>query len=265
MADPATNVVQDIFLDLLDLPAEQREQHLQQRCGDDEPLKARVIKLLEADAQNEHDQTFSGPAADLEAEAIPLRVGNYTVRAVVGEGGMGAVYDAVHEPTSRRAAVKLIRAGIATPSARERFRVEAETLGRLDDPGIAHLYDAGLAEVEWREGARARRPFIAMEFVEDAVSCVEFARKKNLSARESVRLIEPVARAVQHAHQRGVIHRDLKPGNVLVTPDGRPKVVDFGIARLLDATAAGYSGPDSFTYQAGNGVLPPTSRRSRSP
>jgi serine/threonine protein kinase len=238
MIDPATNVVQDIFLDLLDLPAEAREQHLQQRCGDDEPLKARVRKLLEADAENAHDQTFASPAADLEAEPIPLRVGNYTVRAVVGEGGMGAVYDAIHEPTSRRAAVKLIRAGIATSSARERFRIEAETLGRLDDPGIAHLYDAGLAEVEWREGAKARRPFIAMEFVEDAVSCVEFARQQKLSARECVKLIEPVARAVQHAHQRGVIHRDLKPGNVLVTRDGRPKVVDFGIARLLDATAA---------------------------
>ncbi len=234
----ADTFIKDLFLDLLDLPVDARERHLLEQCGDDAQLLARIRELLEAHAENQRDETFSGAAAELGSGPIPLRVGNYTVRAVVGEGGMGDVYDALHEPTGRRAAIKLIRAGIATAHQRERFRIEAETLGRLNDPGIAQLYDAGLAEVVWPEGAQGRRPFIAMEFVENAMSCVHFARTRKLTTRECVMLIEQVARAVQHAHQRGVIHRDLKPGNVLVGLDGRPKVVDFGIARLLDATAA---------------------------
>src|SRR5262245_52757760 len=234
---PAIRSAQEIFIELIDLPPGERTAALAARCGGDAQLESHVRKLLEADAENERDESFSGPAAELGSGPIPLRVGSYTVRAVVGEGGMGDVYDALHEPTGRRAAVKLIRAGIATPHQRERFRIEAETLGRLNNPGIAQLYDAGLAEVVWPEGAQGRRPFIAMEFVENAMSCIEFARKQNLAPRDCIKLIEQVARAVQHAHQRGVIHRDLKPGDVLVSPDGKPKVVDFGIARLLDATA----------------------------
>jgi serine/threonine protein kinase len=233
----ATASVQEVFIELIDLPETERIAKLPERCGGDAQLESHVRKLLEADAENERDETFSGPAADIGAGPMPLRVGNYVVRAVVGEGGMGSVYDALHEPTGRRAAVKLIRVGIATLHQRERFRIEAETLGRLNDPGIAQLYDAGPAEVVWPEGAQGRRPFIAMEFVENAMSCVEFARKQKLPPRECVKLVEQVARAVQHAHQRGVIHRDLKPGNVLVTAQGQPKVVDFGIARLVDATA----------------------------
>jgi WD40 repeat protein len=239
---PSSKSVEQIFLEVVDLPREARAQALAELCGGDERLLRHVQRLIDADETAQAGLEASQPGFEVyvpaSAEPMPLRVGNYVVSAVVGEGGIGTVYDALHEPTGRRAAVKLIRAGLATSRQRERFRIEAETLGRLNDPGIAQLYDAGLAEVVWPEGAQGRRPFIAMEFVEKAMSCVEFARKQNLTARDCVKLIEQVACGVQHAHQRGVIHRDLKPSNVLVSPDGRPKVVDFGIARLLDAAAA---------------------------
>src|SRR5262245_16268813 len=137
---PATRSVQAIFVELIDLPQAQRNAAIQNLCAVDAQLESHVRKLLEADAENERDETFSGPAADIGSGPMPLRVGSYAVRAVVGEGGMGDVYDAMHEPTGRRAAVKLIRAGIATSHQRERFRLEAETLGRLNDPGIAQLY-----------------------------------------------------------------------------------------------------------------------------
>jgi serine/threonine protein kinase len=163
---------------------------------------------------------------------MPLRVGGYTIR-VAGEGGMGAVRygPRIDRPTRDDQAHP--RPGMATPRERERFRIEAETLGRLNDAAIARLYDAGVAD-----GVDGRRPagaFIAME--SSIMPRRRSGVQQNLSTRDSVRLIGRVARAC-NAHQRGVIHRDLKPGNVLVTPDGQPKVVDFGIARLLDATAA---------------------------
>ncbi len=149
---------------------------------------------------------------------------------------MGAVYDAVHESTHRRAAVKLIRAGVSTQRARERFRIEAETLARLNHPRIAQVYDAGSGEVTYADGTRLHRPFIAMEWV-DGLPVIEFASRNKLSADERVSLVSRILQAVHHAHQRGVIHRDLKPGNILVDQVGEPKVVDFGIARLINVSS----------------------------
>jgi non-specific serine/threonine protein kinase/serine/threonine-protein kinase len=240
MSEPATNVIEEIFLDLLELPPDERDRHLLERCGNDEHLKSRLRKLLAADAENERDTSLSVSALELADDPLPVRVGSYAVSRIAGEGGMGAVYDCVHEPTGRRAAVKLIRAGIATAHARQRLRIEAETLGRLNDPGVAQLYDAGLAEVTWPDGTQSRRPFIAMEFIESAVHITRYAREAELPIRQRLALLERVVRAVHHAHQRGVLHRDLKPGNVLVNQStGAPKVVDFGIARLTDASASG--------------------------
>src|SRR5262249_39920543 len=150
--------IEQIFLEVVDLPPEARAQALAERCGGDERLVRHIQRLIDAD-----ETARDGPEASqrgfevyvpASAEPMPLGVGNYVISAVVGEGGIGSVYDALHEPTGRRAAVKLSRAGLATSRQRDRFRIEAETLGRLNDPGIAQLYDAGLSEVVWPDGAQ---------------------------------------------------------------------------------------------------------------
>ncbi len=231
----------DLFLEIIDLPAEDRAARLALRCADDAELHARVEALLQADADNAAvGSVLEQPLIEIEgaSEPIPKQVGTYVIRAVAGAGGMGAVFDGLHEPTRRRAAVKLLRAGVASERGRERFRIEAESLARLSDPGIAQVFDAGVAEVVYADGTRVKRPFIAMEFV-DGRPIVEFARAAELRVADRLRLIERVLRAVHHAHQRAVIHRDLKPGNMLVTREGTPKIVDFGIARLIDATHGG--------------------------
>jgi serine/threonine protein kinase len=225
-----------IFLEAIELPREQRGAFLDQHCAGDTSLRRRVELLLEADATRSDAGPLAGALVEFPQELVPVRIDTYHVSGIVGEGGMGRVFDAVHEPTGRRAAVKLIQAGIGTTRARERLRIEAESLARLSDPGIAQIYDAGVGEVAFADGTHTRSPFIAMEFVE-GVSIIEYATTNQLDLNQRVRLIEQVALAVHHAHQRGVVHRDLKPSNILISPQGAPKVVDFGIARITDATA----------------------------
>jgi serine/threonine protein kinase/tetratricopeptide (TPR) repeat protein len=247
MAGQPSKLVEEIFLDVVDLPIAEREVALRKRCDGDNELYGRVKRLLAADATNS-ESSNAGVLVEVneESEPAPQSVGTYSVRGIVGMGGMGAVFDATHTTTGRRAAVKLIRAGMSTARARERFRLEAELLAKLSDPGIAQVYDAGVTEVTFADGARAHRPFIALEFI-DGVSIVEHAKRRNLTLRDRLRLIERVARSVHHAHQRGVIHRDLKPSNILVAADGTPKVVDFGIARLSDGNPADTTDHDSLT------------------
>src|SRR3954468_9475029 len=170
--------IEAIFLEVVELPAEQRSAFLEKQCDGD--LRRRVQRLLDADAAN-IDTTLGEPKlAEFAQDHVPLQVGAYLVRGVAGEGGMGAVYDATHQPTGRRAAVKLVRAGISTARGRERLRIEAESLSRLSDIGIAQVYDAGVAEVAYTDGDKAHRPFIAMEFVE-GLPIVEYVRRNKLA------------------------------------------------------------------------------------
>jgi tRNA A-37 threonylcarbamoyl transferase component Bud32/tetratricopeptide (TPR) repeat protein len=233
MSSTGNEKVEEFFLELVDVPATARAARLSELCGGDTSLYDQVWRLLAADesASAAHD---SGIVGGFASDPVPVRVGQYVINGVAGEGGMGAVYDALHEPTRRRAAVKLLRIATSTNLGRSRMRVEAETLGRLDSPNIARLYDAGVTEIEYADGRRGHHPFIAMEFVEGR-SIVDFACQNKLTDRQRLALVQRVAEAVHHAHQRGVMHRDLKPRNVLVLADGTPKVVDFGIARLIDA------------------------------
>ncbi|MBX3373229.1 MAG: tetratricopeptide repeat protein [Phycisphaeraceae bacterium] len=171
--------------------------------------------------------------------AAPGQVARYRILRLLGEGGMGSVYLAEQESPRRRVALKVIRPGITTPSLLRRFDLEAEVLGRLQHPGIAQVYEAGT--IDFGAGAQ---PFFAMELV-DGRSIADAARTDAMDTRARLELVARICDAVHHAHQKGVIHRDLKPGNILVAPRtdesgrpdpvGQPKVLDFGVARVTDA------------------------------
>jgi non-specific serine/threonine protein kinase/serine/threonine-protein kinase len=161
--------------------------------------------------------------------AVPARVGGYDVLYRIGSGGMGTVYAAEQAHPRRRVALKLLREGSLSERARRRFEYEAELLGRLRHPGIAHIYEAGVADSGF-----GPTPYLAMELVEGRPLAKWVAESAPNSTRKLELFVE-LCLAVQHAHERGVIHRDLKPDNILVEKDGRPKVLDFGIARGIGA------------------------------
>lgn len=160
---------------------------------------------------------------------LPESIGRYRILGLLGEGGMGSVYKAEQDSPRRTVALKVIKAGVASGRLLHRFEIEAQILGRLDHPGIATIYEAGTFG-----GGRGARPFFAMEFIEGQ-ELLDYADQRGLGTRDRLGLLARIAEAVQHAHQKGVIHRDLKPGNILVTREGQIKVLDFGVARATDA------------------------------
>jgi tRNA A-37 threonylcarbamoyl transferase component Bud32 len=158
---------------------------------------------------------------------LPERIGEYRIRALIGHGGMGAVYEAEQDRPKRTVALKVIRSSSLSPALSRRFELEAELLGRLQHPGIAHIYEAGVAV----SGGHSQ-PFFAMELIQGQ-RLDAYLDSKRCSTQQRLELLAKVCDAVQHAHQKGVIHRDLKPGNILVDVTGQPKVVDFGLARAV--------------------------------
>jgi tetratricopeptide (TPR) repeat protein/predicted Ser/Thr protein kinase len=234
-----------VFDQLADVPAEQREAALQAACGDDLALRAEVEELLACDARltvAEGEQGFlqsplvrppgkpdlsTSPVPPAEGKPrLPERVGRYRVLRLLGEGGMGAVYEAQQDNPRRTVALKVIRPGLLSPALLKRFAYEAHILGLLHHPGIAQIYDAGVAE----DG----QPFFAMELIR-GLPLDEYARLRSLTLPARLELLARVADAVQHAHEQGVIHRDLKPANILVDEAGQPRVLDFGVARVTGA------------------------------
>ena len=169
-------------------------------------------------------------AIDAAPVRQPDQIGNYTIVRVLGEGGMGVTYEAVQAVPKRRVAVKVIRASRLNDSARRRFEYEAEMLARMQHPGIAQIYEAGM----WKDDDGVERPFMAMEFI-DGCSLTTYAAQHELSSDDRLRLFRKICEAVHYSHQRGVIHRDLKPDNIMIRKDGQPKVIDFGVARTTDS------------------------------
>ena len=172
----------------------------------------------------------AGAEAESKDASSPGTIGQYRIIRVVGEGGMGLVYEAEQPSPRRRVAIKVIARGVATRAMLARFRNEAQVLGQLKHPGIAQIFEAST-------DLASGRAFFVMEFVE-GVPLTKFARERGLHDRERIELVVRVCEAVQHAHQKGVVHRDLKPANILVeATDGppAPKVLDFGVAKLTNA------------------------------
>lgn len=216
---------QALFFECLDLDAGAREERLAAAPAD---LAQRVRRLLSLDAAAERGEERLPPVEP----ARPPRIGGWRVLDTLGEGGMGVVYLAAQrEPVPRLAAVKLVRPGCAVGDTLARFEAERQALALMQHPGIARILDAG----ELAPG----RPWFAMDYVRGE-SLVEYCNRMGLGLDARLRLFLEVCAAVQHAHHKGVLHRDLKPGNLLVTEhEGRAHVVviDFGVAKLLGGPA----------------------------
>lgn len=228
----------EIFAQVFELPAEERAAFLDGACATDAAQRARIEALLAADeAGGSFLDRSPGQAALLAAEEKPGDViGRYTLLEKIGEGGCGTVYLAEQKvPVQRKVALKVIKLGMDTRAVITRFEAERQALALMDHPDIARVFDAGATE--------AGRPFFVMELV-TGEPITRFCDEHALSVPARLELFSRVCGALQHAHQKGIIHRDVKPSNILVTiRDGEPspKVIDFGIAkatqeRLTDET-----------------------------
>lgn len=221
------------------LSVERRVCYLDRLARRDAEMRDAVERMLAADTGGlslgdpARLQAWLGLADDgssADEGQPPENIGRYRIVRKLGEGGMAIVFEAEQDQPHRRVALKLIRLGLPSRTARRRFEHEVELLGRLHHPGIAHIYEAGTTEI-----GHAQLPYFALEFVE-GIPITDYVRRHHCSLADRVRLLARVCDAVQHAHEHGVIHRDLKPGNVLVDAAGQPKVLDFGIAREIDET-----------------------------
>ncbi len=215
--------IDEVFRAARNAPAAERAALLDGQCLGDPGLRAEVEALL---AEDQVTAGFlDGVDAPAPAPPLPDRIGPYRIIRRLGAGGMGVVYEAEQEEPRRRVALKVIHAGWVTGDLLRRFRHEAHVLAQLKHPGIAAIYESGM-HVDGQ-------PFFAMELV-NGPALLEYATRHELDTRARLELIARVAEAAHHAHQKGVIHRDLKPGNILVE-EGQPKILDFGVARATDA------------------------------
>ena len=161
---------------------------------------------------------------------MPSEIGRYKILSIIASGGMGVVYEAMQEAPRRRVALKVIKAGAASKMALHRFEFESQILAKLRHPNIAQIYEAGTWESE-----QGTAPFFAMEYIPGRKGLIEYADSNDLSMKERLELFSKICDAVHHGHQKAVIHRDLKPDNILVDSSGEPKIIDFGVARATDA------------------------------
>ena len=231
--------VRDVLEAALPLPPAERGAFLAKACSNDQELRDEVESLLRS-----HEQAgtvfLAKPAADLnvalnqpepQSNWVGRFIGVYRILEQIGHGGMGEVYSAVRADGQfeKQVAIKLVRSGYDTSELLQRFLHERQILASLDHPNIARLYDGGTTD----DGI----PYLVMELIE-GTPIDQYCDQKELSINDRLQLFTQVCAAVQYAHQRLVIHRDIKPGNILVTKDGIPKLLDFGIAKILNTSSA---------------------------
>ena len=234
--------VEEIFQAAVDLLPEERARYIAQVCANDTTLKRDVESLLsQHDSAGELlDQPFYGNTemnvfqsfVEEEDPMLGRRLGSYRIEREIGRGGMGAVYEALRADNefNKRAAIKLVKRGMDTDFILRRFRKERQILAALDHPHIAGLLDGGTTE----DGL----PYFVMEYIEGQ-PLYNYCDAHQLNITERLKLFRSICDAVHYAHQKQVVHRDIKPSNVLVTSAGIPKLLDFGIAKLLNPQLAG--------------------------
>jgi len=231
MADERWQRQWDIFHAAIALQVDERSGFVARQCAGDAELKTAVLGLLAAHDDtnpilNEPLLSMAMLSDGLEPESlVGQSIDDYVIRSVIGEGGMGVVYEAKQGQLDRTVALKLIRLGMDTRQVVARFEAERQALAAMKHPNIAKVLDAGTTE--------SGRPYFVMELI-DGVPITAYCDKERLDTAQRLELFIPVCAGVQHAHQKGIIHRDLKPTNVLVTlEDGNPvpKIIDFGIAK----------------------------------
>ncbi len=255
-------VVQRIFLEVVDLPAKQQALRIAELAADDDVVTREVRAMIIADQSGSSESMTLVDEAirQLEAEmsdAAPdprrrcpnelsmagKQIGPFVIERELGRGGMGVVYLARQQRPARQVALKVARSLTLNPEMLRRFGAEAEILGMLKHPGIAAVYGADTVDT-----AQGQLAYFALEYVE-GVALDEYIRKFKPDMRSLVGLLTRICAAVGHAHQRGIVHRDLKPGNILVGSDGEPKVLDFGIARVLEDSDASVGRPTAVTME----------------
>jgi len=266
--------VDELFHAAVDCAGPERERVLNEGCGDDSTLRAEVESLLTA---HQHAANFidtpafdtapgafswaSSPCSDGQHAPSTLgtgeRIGPYTLCRILGTGGMGVVWEAAQERPRRMVALKVIRPGLLAPMVFRRFEREAETLARLQHPGIAQIFEAGTHTTETGTVAYFAMELVKGEPITDYLRNVETSKKRRVEIGERLELFVKICEAVGHAHQRGVIHRDLKPNNILIAevgavsdgdlisgrrtsrinnvPSAHPKILDFGVALTMDS------------------------------
>ena len=252
--------MEELFLQVLEQPFDDRAAFLDASCRDPE-LRRLIDSMLSADAEAAdflEEPWVSWAPVDVQTRGQEERIGKYRLDSEIGRGGMGRVYLArpVEDDLQRPVALKVTRQDLAGEEFARRLRGERRILASLNHPAIARLYDGGTTA--------ENRPFFVMEYVEGE-PIDAFCERQRSSVRERLVLFREICAAVRYAHQNLVVHRDLKPSNILVTAQGEPKLLDFGIAKILDPEASpagadltasslrpmtpGYASPEQFSGQ----------------
>src|SRR5262245_22693666 len=227
--------IEEIFHKALECPETERESWLDANCDGDAELRAEVASLIASDREagvyvgSKVQRAMVQFGAAIEPQVEGRRLGPYRLIRELGRGGMGSVYLAARDDEQYESdvAIKLVHPGLDTDFILRRFKRERQILARLQHPNIARLFDGGTAE----DGT----PYLVMEYIQ-GTWITKYADEKQLSVEERLRLFLPVCAAVEYAHRHFIVHRDLKPGNILIDSTGTPKLLDFGISKLLHAT-----------------------------
>jgi len=229
--------IEALFDQALELPESERSRFLDEACADDLELRGELKALL-ANAATAGVSLRSAVVAEvrmLASDAVTAqvgrRIGRFRLLELLGEGGMGAVYLAERDDAqfAHRVAIKILAHAVGSPETIARFRDERQILAALEHPNIVRLLDGGSTDDDL--------PYLVMEHIE-GTTITRYAQQRELSVRARVELVRQVCAALQYAHQNLVVHRDIKPSNILVDAGGAPKILDFGIAKLLAPVAS---------------------------